>query len=201
MFPRKIRPDLELHLTVPEFAADIFRLVEANRAYLRQWLPWLDGNLSEADTRAHLEGLVEAHGKRGAVHCTIFHTGRVVGVAGYNAIDWGARIGTIGYWLEEASMGRGIMTASVLELLNIGFREQGLRKIEIRVATGNFPSRGIPIRLGFQEEGVVREAQNLYGTLVDHAVYGLSAERFAAAFPGLSPAGPTAGPTAGPAEK
>lgn len=190
MFPRRLRPDLELHLTGPEFAAEVFRLVDDNRAYLRQWLPWLDTNLAEADTRAFQQGMVEAHGKYGTVHCTIFHAGRAVGVAGYNSIDWGARIGQLGYWLEEASMGRGIMTASVHELLNIGFREQRLAKIEIRAATGNLRSRAIPIRLGFQDEGVVREAENLYGTLVDHAVYGLTAERFAAAFPGNSAAGP-----------
>jgi ribosomal-protein-serine acetyltransferase len=182
MFPRILRPGLELHLTVPAFAPDVFRLVEDNRAYLRQWLPWLDNNLTEADTRAHQEGLVEAHAKRGVVHCTIFHAGRIVGVAGYNNIDWGTRTGLLGYWLEAASMGKGIMTASVLELMNIGFREQRLLKIEIRIATGNFRSRAIPVRLGFHEEGIVREAENLYGTQVDHVIYGYTAETFTAAY-------------------
>lgn len=181
MFFRKIRDDLELHLTIPRFAPEVFRLVDANRAYLRKWLPWLDANLSEADTRAHQQGLIQAFARNEVVHCTIFHSGRIVGVAGFNGVDWETRIGRIGYWLEKASMGKGIMTASVKELLHIGFAIQGLRKIEIAIATGNVRSRAIPIRLGFKEEGVEPDAENLYGTKVDHVIYGMSSSEYHAA--------------------
>ncbi len=189
MFTRRIRDDLELQLTIPRFAPEVFRLVESNRAHLREWLPWLDVNLTESDTRAHQESLIQAYAKNEVVHCAIFHNGRIVGVAGYNSVDWETRTGLLGYWLEQASMGKGIMTASISELMKIGFREQGMRKILIRIATGNIRSRAIPIRLGFKEEGVLKDAENLYGTFVDHVVYGMTqadflAESSAASDPG-----------------
>jgi ribosomal-protein-serine acetyltransferase len=87
MFSRKIRGDLELRRTIPRFAPEVFRLADANRAYLREWLPWLDANLSEADTRAHQQGLIEAFARNEAVHCAIFHSGRIVGVAGFNSVE------------------------------------------------------------------------------------------------------------------
>jgi ribosomal-protein-serine acetyltransferase len=183
MFSRRIRDDLELHLTIPKFASEIFRLVDANRSYLREWLPWLDANTSERDTRAHLEGRIMAFAKSGVVHCTIFHRNRIVGVAGYNHVDWEFRTGHIGYWLERASMGKGIMTASVLELMHVGFREQGMLKAQIDIATGNARSRSVALRLGFREEGVLPKAENLYGTYVDHVVYGMSREEFREKFP------------------
>ncbi len=35
-------------------AHTLFALTDANRAYLREWLPWLDGTKSPEDTRAFI---------------------------------------------------------------------------------------------------------------------------------------------------
>ena len=48
-----------------------------------------------------------------------------------------------------------------------------ISKVEIRVASGNINSRSIPYRLGFVEEGCIRQAEWLYDHYVDHIVYGM----------------------------
>lgn len=59
---------------------------------------------------------------------------------------------------------------------NRGFREYGVNRIEIRAAVGNGKSRSIPERLGFQQEGICRQAEWLSDHFVDHVVYGMLAE-------------------------
>ena len=47
--------NLELRQTMPEEAEEMFAVVDANREYLREWLPWLDNTTSpdyEPATRA-----------------------------------------------------------------------------------------------------------------------------------------------------
>ena len=59
-----------------------------------------------------------------------------------------------------------------------GFNELDLNRIEIRVAEENKKSRAIPEKLGFQEEGKIRQAEWLYDHYVDHVIYGLLAEEW-----------------------
>lgn len=70
------------------------------------------------------------------------------------------------------------MTLSVKALVEAGFREYGLNRIEVACATGNARSRAIPERLGFKLEGVLREREYLYGRHVDHAIYSMLASEF-----------------------
>jgi len=50
----QIDEQLSLHLARPELAAPIFEVVDAQRNYLRQWLPWVDATQSVEDSRQFL---------------------------------------------------------------------------------------------------------------------------------------------------
>jgi ribosomal-protein-serine acetyltransferase len=65
------------------------------------------------------------------------------------------------------------MSQALETIIEYGFRDLKLNKIEIRVATENLKSRALPERFGFKEEGVIRDAEWLYDRYVDHVVYGL----------------------------
>jgi ribosomal-protein-serine acetyltransferase len=65
------------------------------------------------------------------------------------------------------------MTESVKDLIGLGFKYYFLNLIEIRCAVDNRKSRAIPERLEFEQEGIIRRAEKVYGKHLDHVVYGL----------------------------
>jgi ribosomal-protein-serine acetyltransferase len=50
MFRWKVTDEIELQLLEPRHAEALFAVTDANRQYLRQWLPWLDSTRSVADS-------------------------------------------------------------------------------------------------------------------------------------------------------
>ena len=99
----------------------------------------------------------------------------MIGAAGFAGIDWVARATSVGYWLSEEHQGRGLMTRAVKALVDHAFGELELHRVEIQAAADNLRSRAIPERLGFQEEGTLREAERVGGRYHDLVVYGLLA--------------------------
>ena len=176
MFIRQLDASLALALTLPHFAPEIFRLVEANRERLREWLPWVDKVQEEAHVRSFIASQIEALARGQALHATILQEGRMVGVIAYNAIDRSQRAGTIGYWLDQAAQGQGIMTKAVSGMIQLGRELFALRRFEIHCATKNARSRAIPERLGFRRIGTKPLAERISGTWHFHEVYALSNE-------------------------
>ena len=173
MFYRKVDDELQLAIVLPHFAEALYTLVDRNRDYLREWLPWLDDTREQKHVEDFIKSVVAQMAEGRGLACVIVFQDNIVGVVSYNSTESSTGTGYIGYWLDKDHNGKGIMTKCVEELIEIGFDELGLRKVEIRCAVGNTKSRAIPERLGLKEEGVIRNSENLYGRYVDHVVYGV----------------------------
>lgn len=65
------------------------------------------------------------------------------------------------------------MTEAVKVLVNYGFSELNLNRIELRTSLKNKKSRAIPERLGFTREGIVRDDEFIDGRFHDDVVYGV----------------------------
>ncbi|WP_347330442.1 GNAT family N-acetyltransferase [Marinimicrobium locisalis] len=184
--------DVSLILLQKSHAKALFQLVDNNRDFLRQWLPWVDATVALSDTEAFLEGIVEQYRSGRGPQFAVYWRSRLCGVCGFHAFDKRrAQTGSVGYWLAEEYAGLGIMTQAVKELLEIGFKECRLNRIEIACATGNHRSRAIPQRLGFYYEGVLPERELLNGRRVDHALYTLLLEEYLNTVPHRSSPNPT----------
>lgn len=70
------------------------------------------------------------------------------------------------------------MTKVAKALTNYAFTHLNLNKVEIRAAVGNKKSRSVPERLGFVNEGIIRQAEWLYDHYVDITVYGVLANEW-----------------------
>lgn len=173
MFFREIDRDIKLSLSISQYAEDLFELTDKNRDFLKQWLPWLDNVQKASDTREFIELQLLKFQQGKALHITIFYRDKIAGVVGFNEIDHDNKIGYVGYWLGQEYNGKGIMTKSVKELMEIGHSYYSLNRIDIRCAVENSRSRAIPERLSFQNEGIIRHAEKVYDKYLDHVVYGL----------------------------
>jgi len=174
----RIDERLQLRQLQRSDADELFRLVDANRGHLRQWLPWVDGNRSTADTLVFIESTLRQAAEPAGFQFAIIFEARIVGVVGHHRVDWKNRRTTIGYWLAASCQGQGLMTASCRALIAHAFDALRLNRVQICCATANRRSRAIPERLGFACEGIQREAEWLCDHFVDHAVYArLAADR------------------------
>ncbi|MEC9481822.1 MAG: GNAT family protein [Halomonas sp.] len=173
MFYRVISEDFRVALTQPQHADELFALTERNRAHLEAWLPWLGATRRVSDTLRFIEANLASLAKGTALSEVLVYRGRIAGVLGFNSIDKANGVGHIGYWLGEDYTGKGLMTLAVADLIDLGFQEFGLQRMEIRCSTENHRSRAIPERLGFKQEGTLRSVEKAGEKLHSHAVYGL----------------------------
>jgi ribosomal-protein-serine acetyltransferase len=101
---------------------------------------------------------------------------QIIGVVGFHGVDWQNRATSVGYWLSEEEEGRGIMTQAVAALVGHAFSRWRLNRVEIRADVRNTRSRAVPGRLGFREEGTLREAYRVSGDRYsDDVVYSMLA--------------------------
>ena len=169
----QVREGLVMRLRITDDAAEVFAVIDANRAYLREWLPWVDST----EYVEVIAGVIESWNNQAEKGTDfvfgIFEDGKYVGNIGLHDIKRHNDSGMIGYWLAESAQGRGIMTACVRALTDFGFRGLGLNRIYIHAAVPNRKSRAVPERLGFVHEGTQRDGEKLYGIYFDLTVYGM----------------------------
>ncbi|WP_456271382.1 GNAT family N-acetyltransferase [Bacillus sp. AK031] len=178
MFKHIINENLSLKLPELNDAEKLYNLTNSSREYLREWLPWLDGTRSAEDTKEFIKFCLTSYAEQKSLTALILFKGEIAGTAGFNKIDWSNRTAYIGYWLGQDFQGHGIMTETAKALTAYAFSELKLNKVEIRAAVENRKSRSVPERLGFVNEGRIRQAERLYDQYVDHEVYGILAEEW-----------------------
>jgi ribosomal-protein-serine acetyltransferase len=169
----KIDDELTLHLARPELAEPVFKVVDAQRLYLRQWLPWVDGTTSVEDTQIFIRESMQ-HNTAGSRLTTFMMVGdEIAGSIGVVHFNKDHKKCEIGYWLREDLQGRGIMTKSCAGFIQHLFKKKDLHRIEILVAGGNRKSRAVPQRLGFTNEGTLRQSLLMYGQYLDVELFAL----------------------------
>jgi ribosomal-protein-serine acetyltransferase len=170
----ELTDDCHLRLLEEADAEEVYGLVERNRAYLAQWMPWAAEQTLER-TLAFIRTAKRRAAENNGFEAAIVLDGRIIGALGFPGVDWVARSTSIGYWLGEEHQGRGLMTRAVRALIDHAFGEWELHRVEIRAAADNRRSRAIPERLGFEHEGLLREAERVGERYLDLVVYGLLA--------------------------
>ncbi len=169
----KIDANLSIHLARPELAPLVFSAVDSQRDYLREWLPWVDSTKELEDTKSFIRESMRHNTNGTRLTTFIVQRGQVIGSVGVVSFSKDNKSCEVGYWLSEDCQGEGIMTKACRVFIHHLFKTKALNRIEIKVAIKNHKSQGIPKRLGFSKEGILREGLLLYGTYIDLVLFSL----------------------------
>jgi ribosomal-protein-serine acetyltransferase len=173
--PTEIRVDHEILLR--QYSdADVdaqWKTIDEGRSYLGEYLPWIPAYPTEAEhTRLFNIRRREKDNFDGSGGYVIEYQGQFAGNVGFGIPNRDNGI-EVGYWLKQDLQGRGIMTRSVEAVISMLIIKIGLRRVTIRAATTNLPSRGIPERLGFTHEGTMRDGGFVNNEYLDLEIYSI----------------------------
>ena len=169
----QVTSSVKLRQLAEQDAEELTLLIDRNRSYLKQWLPWLNNNTTIHDTARFIGRSMEQADDHNGFTFGIVCEGVLTGVIGQHYLDSSNRRTELGYWLDEGHQGRGIVTRAAARLTGYAFSDQDCNRVILQCAVGNTRSRAVAERLGFVPEGVLREAEWLYDHYVDLVVYSM----------------------------
>jgi len=98
---------------------------------------------------------------------TLKDTGEVIGSGGFNYLDFENERAEIGYDLGAPYWGKGYAPEAIRAITAYGFQHLGLNRVEAKVEPENLNSIKVLNKLGFVEEGRLRQYEKSKGRLVD----------------------------------
>ena len=102
------------------------------------------------------------------------YQGRFVGQVTVGGIAWGSyRGGYIGYWIDEAVAGRGIMPTAVAMATDFCFLNLRMHRLEINIRPENQASKRVAEKLGYRYEGLRPQYLHINGQWRDHDSFAL----------------------------
>jgi RimJ/RimL family protein N-acetyltransferase len=179
MFTFPLGDDAALIPRTPAITEAFHELLVANHERLIRWNPGPGMNPAPPlleDTRSKLEltGKAWLEGTQLPVAIAIpeQRNWRLVGASALRLSGHG-QSGEIGYWIDTDFEGQGLVTRTVSALLDHGFGHLGLHRITLGTDAANHRSRALAHRLGFTQEGLLREANPTPDGRHDEVLYGL----------------------------
>jgi [ribosomal protein S5]-alanine N-acetyltransferase len=162
-------------------AEELDELRRRNRDFVGPWDPLRPESFFTIDgQRAALSAMNAAWTEDRAYGFVVVDAGdddRIVGQASLSNIVRGAwQNATLGYWIDEASNGRGHATTAVRLLIDFAFGPLALHRLMPAVIPRNERSARVLRKNGFRLEGRALRYLQINGAWEDHDLYAMTAE-------------------------
>ena len=108
----------------------------------------------------------------------LLETNQVIGDCGFHSWYKKHFRAEVGYGLTESFRKQGFMLEALSKILEFGFSEMELNRVEAFISPDNKASRGLVEKCNFQYEGLLRQHYNDNGEIGDSVVYGLLKSEF-----------------------
>lgn len=151
----------------------------ANLAWLSEWeatQPPLAAGVS-ASYRSMTRDLIRQGRQGRSLPFALTYRDLMVGQVTVTGITWGsARWAQVGYWIDEAHAGKGIMPIAVALACDHCLQVVGLHRIEIAIRPENKASLRVVEKLGFVLVGTAPRYLHINGQWRDHLLFAITAE-------------------------
>jgi len=157
-------------------ASAIHEAVEGSIDDLQLWLPWASRDYSKSVSQHFVRDSIAAWSEGRAFDFAIRRISdpdRHIGNVSIWHTSKQNAVAEIGYWVRSDETRQGLCTEAVAHVLSIGFEELRLHRITLRIAVGNRGSERIAEKLGFLQEGTLRDDVKIGTRWVDHTIWGL----------------------------
>ena len=126
-------------------------------------------------TRTFLRSAIRQYrrGEPGSFAIVLKASGRMIGTVGFMWIDREYKSAEVGYSLSREYWNQGVMTEALRRVVDFGFQEMRLNRIEAQHETDNPASGRVMAHVGMRQEGILRQRLKNKGKFVDVALYAI----------------------------
>ncbi len=144
----------------------------ASDPMVSQFTTWSSPEAPE-DSRALIEALIEKARMNLPVPWAIVlkETQQLIGATGFDAWDDAHARAEFGYSLSRRYWGQGLATEAAKAVVEFGFRDMGLHRIEAKCMVENVASERVLQKVGLAFEGILRGYWFKHGTYRDVKLY------------------------------
>ena len=165
--------NLTLRPPALNFSDQVFKIITQHRAYLSEWMLWVDKIKEEKQAVRFLKESMLLHKAGYQFLMFLFMDKKLIGSVGLMRIQKIHQTAEIGYWIIPEFQKQGLIQYACRQLINHAFQKLNLQRLEIRCIKENKKSIAVPKALGFKHEGSLKSSHIHRGKSYDIEVFAL----------------------------
>jgi [ribosomal protein S5]-alanine N-acetyltransferase len=153
-------------------AGDMFEY--ASEPLVSRYVPW-EVHKSVKDTKEFLDHMMKSYEQKKKLTWAIELKSEQKMIGTIDFVNWMPKRykAELAYILSHRYWGKGFTLEAARALLQYGFQEMELNKVEAPIMLDNLQSQRVVEKLGMKREGVAREHMIINGKFVDLAMYSI----------------------------
>ncbi len=185
MFSYRVNENIVLRLPELTDASELFILFENNREHLTKWQDWPNKIQNLEDCKAFILDTRLEYARAKEIGSLIVVQDQIAGMCTLTKIVLPLRKAELEYWIAEEFQGKGIVTQACQVIMAYAFDTLNLNRLALKFKHvsdefENGRSRRVAERLGFTQEGILRQAGMTKGQLMDMVMYSILADEWQA---------------------
>jgi len=164
---------VSVHAFVPEHIEPLREAVLDSIPELSRYETWAHAGYTLEEAAEYVNWWRETRTAGSAYYFAVLELGSdvLLGSCGLSDLVSEHRRAGLGFWIRQSRTGEGFATDAARTVMQFGFEDLGLNRVELEIAVDNAASRRVAEKLGCVFEGVLRQRLILPAGPTDTAIY------------------------------